>query len=375
MKIAFYGSSLLSCYWNGAATYYRGLLSALAGRGYEVVFYEPDAFDRQAHRDIDPPGWARVEVYDATPEAARRVIEEAASADVVVKASGVGVFDDVLLDGVMAAARPDALRIFWDVDAPETLREMQADSGHPVRRALPGLDLVLTYGGGPPVVEAYEALGARHCVPIYNALDPTTHFPVAADPRFVADLAFLGNRLPDREARVEAFFLDPAAEAPDRSFLLGGAGWETKPLPRNVVRAGHVYARDHNAFNATPMAVLNIARDSMAATGFSPATRVFEAAGAGACLITDAWPGIELFLKPGEEVLVARDGRDVLEHLEALTPGRSRIIGAAAQRRIMAEHTYDRRAAQVDGLLRALSPMRSDAVASLTVGRSRRSAA
>src|SRR5690606_38996804 len=122
------------------------------------------------------------------------------------------------------------------------------------------------------------------------------------------------NRLPDREARVEAFFLDPAAEAPDRSFLLGGAGWETKPLPRNVVRAGHVYARDHNAFNATPMAVLNIARDSMAATGFSPATRVFEAAGAGACLITDAWPGIELFLKPGEEVLVARDGRDVLEH-------------------------------------------------------------
>ena len=60
MKIAFYGSSLLSSYWNGAATYYRGMLSELARCGHEVVFYEPDAFDRQKHRDIDPPDWASV---------------------------------------------------------------------------------------------------------------------------------------------------------------------------------------------------------------------------------------------------------------------------------------------------------------------------
>ena len=55
MKIAFYGSSLLSAYWNGAATYYRGILKALATRGWSVTFYEPDAYDRQKRRDIDPP--------------------------------------------------------------------------------------------------------------------------------------------------------------------------------------------------------------------------------------------------------------------------------------------------------------------------------
>ena len=66
MKIAFYGSSLLSSYWNGAATYYRGLLCELARRGYEVTFYEPDAFERQSHRDIEPPDWAKVVVYEAT---------------------------------------------------------------------------------------------------------------------------------------------------------------------------------------------------------------------------------------------------------------------------------------------------------------------
>jgi spore maturation protein CgeB len=352
MKIAFYGSSLLSAYWNGAATYYRGLLRELAERGYDVTFYEPDAFDRQSHRDIDPPGWAKVVVYPASEAAARAVIARAADADVVVKASGVGVFDDLLLEGVMVAARPHAIRIFWDVDAPATLSELGSDATHPLRRVLPELDLVLTYGGGPPVVNAYQALGARLCRPIYNALDASTHHPVAPQARFEGDLNFLANRLPDREARVERFFLDPAGRLPDRRFLIGGNGWDDKSMPPNVRRIGHVGTNDHNAFNSSPLAVLNVARDSMADVGFSPATRVFEAAGAGACLITDAWEGIELFLTPDEEVLVARDGRDVADHVAALTPARARAIGEAARQRILSEHTYARRAAEVDGLLK-----------------------
>ena len=352
MKIAFYGSSLLSSYWNGAATYYRGLLSELAKRGYEVAFYEPDAFDRQKHRDIDPPEWAEVVVYDATEAAARAVITEAAEADVVVKASGVGVFDDLLLEGVMAAAMPHAVRIFRDVDAPATLAEMRAHPDHPLRRMLGSLDAVLTYGGGPPVIEAYEGLGARLCRPIYNALDPATHHPVAAEARFAGDLNFLANRLPYREARVEQFFLEPAARLAERRFLLGGNGGDDKPMPDNVRRIGHLGTGDHNAFNTSSLAVLNVARDSMADVGFSPATRVFEAAGAGSCLITDAWEGIELFLEPDGEVLVARDGADVVEHLQSLTPERARAIGEAARQRILAEHTYARRAAEADALLR-----------------------
>jgi len=362
MRIGFYGSSLLSSYWNGAATYYRGILRDLAGRGHRIRFYEPDIYDRQKHRDIEPPDWAEVRVYPGTPKAVAAVVQEAAAFDVVVKASGVGAFDDELIEGLTGAARSEAIRIFWDVDAPATLAELRRAPDHPVRRALADLDLVLTYGGGPRVVQAYEALGARRCVPIYNAVDPTTHFPVAPDPRFACDLAFLGNRLPDREARVEALFLAAAARLSERSFLLGGAGWDDKPMPANVRRLGHVSTREHNAFNATPRAVLNISRDSMASNGFSPATRVFEAAGAAACLITDAWEGIELFLKPGEEVLVARDGQDVADHVAALTPERARAIGEAALRHILAEHTYAERGAQVDATWKAASrPQRSAA--------------
>jgi spore maturation protein CgeB len=352
MKIAFYGSSLLSSWWNGAATYYRGLLRELAARGYDITFYEPDAFERQQHRDMEPQPWAKSVVYPATEEGLRSVLSRAREADIVVKASGVGVFDAELIDGIVAHSRPDATRIFWDVDAAATLDEMRGDESHPVLRNLSHLDMVLTYGGGPPVVNAYEGFGAARCVPVYNALDPTTHHPVDPDPAFTADLSFLGNRLPDREARVEQFFLSAAGALRERRFLIGGNGWETKAMPANVRHLGHVFTHQHNAFNCTPLAVLNVARDSMANVGFSPATRVFEAAGAGACLITDAWEGIEQFLEPDLEVLVARDGQDVADHVAALTPESARAIGKAALERVLTEHTYTHRGAQVDALLR-----------------------
>ena len=50
MNIAWFGSSLVSAYWNGAATYYRGLVRALHERGHRVTFFEPDAYERQVER-------------------------------------------------------------------------------------------------------------------------------------------------------------------------------------------------------------------------------------------------------------------------------------------------------------------------------------
>lgn len=352
LDIAFFGSSLVSAYWNGAATYYRGIIRALAERGHRVTFYEPDAFDRQRHRDIDDPEWARVVVYPGNDEAGVwRVLERARDADVIVKASGVGVFDQLLEEGVLDLRGPGTNVVFWDVDAPATLDRIDQHAADPFRSLIPRYDVVLTYGGGEPVIHAYRALGARDCVPIYNALDESTHHPAEADASYRCDLGFLGNRLPDREARVEEFFLRAAAQLPDRQFLLGGNGWDDKPMPGNVRRLGHVYTHQHNAFNCSARAVLNVNRESMARYGFSPPTRVFEAAGAAACLITDAWTGIELFLEPDREVLVATDGASVAAHLETLSDERARAIGQAAFRRITSEHTYAHRAVKVEEAL------------------------
>jgi spore maturation protein CgeB len=352
LNIAFFGSSLVSAYWNGAATYYRGVIRGLHERGHRVSFYEPDAFARQEHRDMPDPPWARVIVYDpADLGGLDRLLEQARSADVVVKASGVGVLDGYLEAAVAALKRASNITIFWDVDAPATLQRLRDNPADPLRPLIPRYDLILTYGGGHPVVQSYTSFGARHCVPIYNALDPATHFPAPPEPRFAADLALLANRLPDREARIEEFFLRPAAALPQRRFLLGGNGWADKPMPSNTRFLGHVYTSQHNAFNATPMAVLNVSRDSMAANGFSPATRVFEAAGAAACIISDAWQGIDMFFEPEREILVAGDGVEVALLLEGLTPERARRIGEAAHRRVLAEHTYAARIKTLEDVL------------------------
>lgn len=352
LNIVFFGSSLVSSYWNGAATYYRGILRALARRGHSITFCEPDALDRQQHRDIDDPDWARVIVYPAdTPDEVAGLVRSCRGADLVIKASGVGAHDELLEAAVLELQSPATRVAFWDVDAPATLERLREREGDPFLELIPRYDHVFTYGGGEPVIRAYRALGARECTPIYNALDPDTHHPVAPDARFSADLVLLANRLPDREARVDEFFFNVAAAMPGRRFLLGGSGWADKPMPPNVRYLGHVATADHNALNATPLAVLNVSRESMARYGHSPATRVFEAAGAGACLITDEWEGIGRFLKPDCEILVARNGDDVIAQLSALDADAARAIGEAARRRVMDEHTYEHRIAQFENAL------------------------
>ncbi len=355
MRISFFGSSLVSAYWNGACTYYRGIVRALNEQGHAVTFYEPDALERQRHRDIPDPEWARVVVYEVPgAPTVRDVVRRAGrGADVLVKASGVGVYDHVLEQAVLEAAGPDTITIFWDVDAPATLTRLECDPADPLRALVPEYDVILTYGGGDRVVTRYAALGARRCVPIYNALDPVTHHPVAPDDRFRGDLGTLVNRLPDREARVEEFLFSALDALPRRTFVLGGAGWADRVGAPNLRYLGHVSPTDHNAFNCSPLAVLNVTRESMVQNGFSPATRVFEAAGAGACLITDAWEGIEQFLSPGEEVIVCTCGRDVVDVLSWLDAPAARAIGARARERILTEHTYSHRAREVEAVLGA----------------------
>jgi spore maturation protein CgeB len=352
MKFAFFGSSLVSAYWNGAATYYRGIIRAMHQRGHQITFYEPDAYDRQKNRDMDDPAWATIRVYQPTEAEVANALDDALHADVIIKTSGVGVFDELLEREVLKLKLKGKKIIFWDVDAPATLDRVNGSEHDPFKKLIPQYDLILTYGGGVPVVNAYKKLGAQACFPIYNALDPSTHHPVPKEARFEADLVFLGNRLPDRESRVEEFFLKVAERLPQYRFILGGNGWHDKPMSANINYIGHVFTRDHNALNCSPKTVLNISRDSMAAYGFSPATRVFEAAGAGACIITDYWVGIDAFFEPGTEILVANSGEEVKALLSSLTKEKAEEIGKASLKKVLAAHTYTHRAAELDNILK-----------------------
>jgi len=354
VELTFFGSSLVSSYWNGAATYYRGLIRALAARGHRITFCEPDAYGRQQHRDLaEDPEYAIVIVYRTEAERDELVGRAFASSDWVIKCSGVGMWDAELEAAVAERSGGAVKTAFLDVDAPATLARIAADAGDPFRAHIAGYDQVFTYGGGPPVIAAYAAWGAQACTCIYNGLDPEEHRPLemAAHPGF--DLLFMGNRLPDREARVDEFFFRAAELSPGRRFVLGGEGWGDRAMPANVTYLGHVPTHRHNAVNASARLVLNVHRESMVENGWSPATRMFEAAGAGSCQVTDAMPGIEDFFAPGEEILVAEDGAAVARIVGATTDAEARRIGEAGRRRALADHTYAQRAERMDAILRA----------------------
>ena len=368
MKIYAFGSSLVSSYWNGAATYYRGCYKYLARLGHHITFAEPDAYGRQTHKDDVDLSFANLVTYrpvgsegdfghganyGALPTL-EQCFEQARSADVVVKHSGIGV-DDALVESMILQAQPHALAVYWDVDSPATLARMDADAYDSFRAVVPRLDAVFSYGGGPAVEAGFERYGVRYYLQAYNGLDPETHFPVAPDPRFQCDLAFLGNRLPDREARVEELFLRAAALAPEQQFLLGGEGWGDKPMPPNVRYVGHVPTAQHNVLNCSARAVLNINRASMAGSGYSPPTRVFEAAGAAACLLCDDWAGIDDCFAIDSEILVVRNAEDVVRQLRTHDAAATRAIGEAFHQRALRDHTYAQRAAQADAALRELA--------------------
>jgi len=352
MKVFVFGSSITSSYWNGAATYYRGIYKYLARLGHEVTFAEPDIYRRQQNRDEVAIDYADVVVYQ-TPGDIDSLLGRAAESDLVIKHSGIGADDELLEQRVLECRSASTRVAFWDVDAPATLARVEGNVRDPFRQLIPQYDFIFTYGGGSSIVQHYAKLGALNCYPIYNALDPDHHHPVEADPKFECDLAFVGNRLPDREKRVQDFFLRAAELAPEMSFILGGEGWSGKELPSNVRWIGHVATHQHNAVNCSARMVLNINRESMASVGFSPPTRVFEAAGAGACLITDEWPGIDHFFTPEREILIASSAEGIVQALRRLSAKDCRKVGEAMRYCALRDHTYELRVKRVDSILRS----------------------
>jgi len=351
MNIAFFGSSLVSAYWNGSATYCRGMLRALHKRGHRIRFYEPALSEPLAHRDIVDPLWASVVRYTPDGAGVEEALDDAQSADVLIKASGIGLFDDLLEAAVPYCKASQALAVYWDMAAPSTLERLQNHPDDPLRVQLPWYDLVLIRGGGQAVVEGFERLGARLCFPVYNACDPAVQHPVPPDPYYDAASVLLANRAPERDERVQEFFFNVAEELPTRRFLLGGCGWEDLRMPLNVDYLGHVYTGEHNPLYCSARTVLHVSRPCEAAVGYCPAARIFEAASAGACVISDAVDGIETFFEPGTEVVVADSGADVVVQLAALNNERASTIGRRARERALVQHTYAQRALEVEALL------------------------
>jgi spore maturation protein CgeB len=158
---------------------------------------------------------------------------------------------------------------------------------------------------------------------------------------------------------LEELLLSPASLLPEATFAIGGAQYPADfAWAPNVKVLRHVPAAEHAAFFCSARLSLNVTRAPMAALGHCPSSRLFEAAACGAPLISDAWPGLEEFYTPGEELLVARDRHDVVAALE-LGDGELERMAARARERTLAQHTTAQRAQQlIDILADAKSELR-----------------
>ncbi len=349
MKLVIFGLTISSSWGNGHATVWRGLCRELARLGHQVIFFEKNVAYYAAHRDFhDIPG-GKLILYETWSEALSHARQHLADAEVAIVTSYCP--DGMAATEVVVSSRP--LRVFYDLDTPVTLERIAA--GHGVgyigASGLRDFDIVLSFTGGRALLDLRSRLGAKRAVALYGSVDPAVHRPVMARESYRADLSYIGTYADDRQAMLDALFLEPARRLPERRFLIAGAQYPPAfAWLQNLFFVRHIAPPDHPALYSSSRLTLNVTRRAMAQSGYCPSGRLFEAAACGTPIVTDCWAGLESFFQPGEEILVATQTADVMAALELSDDQLARIAGRARQRAIE-EHCAARRARQLEAIL------------------------
>ena len=353
MKLVVFGLSVTSAWGNGHATLWRALCKALGAAGHRVVFCERDTPWYAGARDSLSIRGLTTLVYPDWNSLAPRARAELRDADAAIVTS-------YCADGreaaalVMEAARP--LRVFYDLDTPVTLARLA--QGEPPDylpiEGLSGFDLVLSYTGGQALTLLRRELGARRVAPLYGSVDPEAHYPAGPVATYAADLSYLGTYAADRQPALECLLVEPARRRPSSRFVIGGAQYPHDfPWTANIHFVRHMPPPEHPAFFSSARLTLNVTRRDMAALGWCPSGRLFEAASCGTPVLSDCWDGLDSFYTPGEEILLARSTDDALAALDFDEAERLRIARRARER-TLEEHTGARRAAELVAALEAV---------------------
>lgn len=348
--IAFFGPDFSTAYFNGSVNYFRGIIKYLQKMGYSITYYQPDLFNHPQTENVPDTAQTRVISYKHDRFSLEMALVSAANADVVIKVNQTGLHDDYLNKVLTEIKRTDQKIVFWDMDAPATLQNI-LNGNTELKELLPAYDHILTNGGGDFVRNTYSQLNERGCVHIHCAVDQELHYRTASRPEYESDLTFIGNYKDDMREKVLEYFIKVAERMPDKKFLLAGMGWSKLKLPHNIKHLMLVPTKNHNSLFSSSKLVLNVSRGEQEDYTFSPNSHVFEAAAAGACIITDNWDGIEGFYNPLSEIWIADNGRQVESLWDMLDDNRCRSTGLRARRKTLLKHTYAERALKLDNIL------------------------
>jgi spore maturation protein CgeB len=345
LSIVILGLSITSSWGNGHATTYRHLMRALARRGHSVLFLERDAPWYAENRDLPTPPYGQTRIYESLEELRDRYAADVRRADLVIVGSyvpqgvEVGHWVNDIATGVTA---------FYDIDTPVTLSKLaRGDTEYLSADLIPRYRLYLSFTGGPTLKLLRDRYASPCPRPLYCSVDPDHYHPQNAPQQW--DLGYLGTYSDDRQPVLERLLLAPARRWPLGQFVVAGPQYPaTIAWPRNVERIEHVPPQKHAAFYCSQRFTLNVTRADMVAAGYSPSIRLFEAAACEAPIISDAWEGLDTFFQPGREILISTSPEQTLRYLQETPEPKRREIGELARRRVLAEHTADHRARELE---------------------------
>jgi spore maturation protein CgeB len=355
MKFVVFGLSISSSWGNGHATLLRGLFKALVARGHCITFFERDVPYYAPHRDLTEMPGVRLELYSDWETGRAAAHRELADAD-------VGMVTSYCPDGVAASEAifsSSARRVFYDLDTPVTLQRLSGGQAltYIGSRGLADFSLVLSYTGGLAIRELQVRLGAQRVVPLYGSVDPEVHRPVEGAAAYRGDISYFGTYSEDRQTALEQLFIEPARRLPHCRFVIGGALYpHLFPWTPNIYFVRHIPPTEHSTFYCSSPITLNVTRGPMAAMGFCPSGRLFEAAACGVPVLTDVWEGLEQFFEPGREIMTAHTAEDAVAAVE-LPRDELAGIARAARERVLAQHTADHRAIELERALESTSKM------------------
>lgn len=345
LDIVILGLSITSSWGNGHATTFRALMRALSARGHNVCFLERDVPWYAENRDLPNPPYGLTQLYKSVAELKRKFASRVQNADLCIVGSYV---PDGVEIGEWVIRTCRGVKAFYDIDTPVTLARLETgDAAYLTPRLVGRYDLYLSFTGGPVLRKLERELGSPMARTLYCSVDPKLYFPERCKQRW--ELGYMGTYSSDRQPSLGELLIEPARRSRTLRTVVAGPMYPRELLwPANVERIEHLAPSAHRRFYNSQLFTLNLTRADMRAVGYSPSVRLFEAAACATPIISDYWPGLETFFNLETEILTASSADEVLQYLKQIPERDRRATGERARLRVLAEHTSERRAIELE---------------------------
>jgi spore maturation protein CgeB len=320
----------------------------MSARGHRVVFLERDVPWYAENRDQAKLRDGVLHFYKSVAELKRKFRTMVRTADVCIVGSYVPDGAEV---GEWVCRTAGGVKAFYDIDTPITISKLDSgDHSYLTPAQVPLYDLYLSFSGGPLLRKIERKYRAQMARPLYCSVDPLLYFPEDAEP--IWDLGYMGTYSEDRQILLKKLLFEAARDNDNYKMVVAGPLYpKGLDWPANVKHIEHLPPKKHRHFYNSQRFTLNLTRADMVKAGYSPSVRLFEAAACATPIISDYWAGLETFLEPEKEVLIATNDADVKLYLTEISAAKRKQIGERARKRVLKDHTAEHRVRELEGFI------------------------